>query len=299
METEVPTAKEARGKETAPPTGWRVAGAILLTIGVVAGAVAVYLLERRGSSAEAIWLWLFALAALPVGLNFGVSDPLHLARPKANRELAAVLGILALATVIQIALPPESRIADQSSPVELSSILRGEVRNLFAPGPSGLSPLSYWVALPLATMVGGAALAVRWGAAIEGLASILLLYLVARRVVPFIAAAVGALLLALTPWHIQTSQGGLFEMQLLVGPLLLFYLLLRAIDSRRPIEYLLTGYAGGLCLTLTQAPLVGPMAALLYLLFRAIREPAFMRRQGVMLLLSGAGVILFASPFLA
>ena len=294
---------ETKAKDTLPaPLPWRVGGALLLVVGLAAEVVAVYLVERRGSSSGAIWLWLFALAALPVGLNFGVRDPLHLARPRADRELAAVLSILALAALLQAPLqlpvPWETHGPSQSALAEFERVLRG-VHNLFVAGTAGSPPLSYSVAAPIAGILGDAASALRWGAAMEGLVSLLLLHLVVRRALPVPVAALATLLLAVLPWHVQLSQGALVELQALVGPLLLFYLLLRAVDSRRPIEYLLAGYAAGLSLAFHPMARLGPAAALLYLLYRSIRGSGFLRHQGRGLVVSAAGILVFVAPFLA
>jgi len=284
------------------PISWKVGGALLVAIGLAAEGVSLHLVNVQGSPPEAVWAWLVGLAALPVGLNFGVRDPLHLARPKADRELMAVLAVLALAALLRLPLPlpvPWGSSGPSTSAVaEFAQALRG-APNLFVAGPGGVPLLSYLVAAPIAGLAGDAASALRWGAAIEGLVSLLLLHLVARRVLPVPVAVLAALALALLPWHVQLSRGSLVELPALVGPLLLLYLLMRAVDSRRPIEYLLAGYAAGLCLVLHPLARIGLVAAFLYLLLRSIRAPGFLKSQGWRLLLSAAGILIFVAPFAA
>ncbi len=242
------------------PMGWRMAGATLLLAGLAAAGLSVYLAAGRSDPPDAFWSWLFALAALPVGLNFGVRDPLHLARPRVDAESATVVGILLLATALRM-LGPDS-----------------------APSQPLAGDGGYGIA--------AAALA-------EGLLSLLLLHLTARRLFPLRVAAACLFLVAVSPWHVWLSQVEFLEMQALGAPLLLVYLLLRAVDSRRSIEYLLAGYGAGLCLTLSAGTRLACLVALLYLLQRATVERGFLRTQGPGLLIAALGASIFVAPMAA
>lgn len=253
----------------------------------------------RGAD-SGFWLWLFSLAALPVGLNFGVRDPMHLARPRADRELAAVLGILGLAALLRLPLPalaPWTAGAPEPEVVAAFQLLLGGGVGPLVSAPTSESFVAFVLAIPLARFLGDGAAALRWGASVEGLLSLLLLHLVARRLVPMPIAALATLLVAILPWHVLLSWGGYLELQALVGPLLLFYLLLRAIDSRRSIEYLLAGYAAGLCLLLNPVAVIGPAAAFVYLLGRSLWASRFLTLQWRGLLVACVGLLAFVAPF--
>ncbi len=255
-----PTDRKVPGDRPSPPLGWKVAGAALLLAALPATGLSVYLAAGRTESAAPLWLWLFALAALPVGLNFGVRNPLHLARPKADAESAMVLGILALAAALRLSGP-------DSPPPQLQA-----GNTIYSPGTASL---------------------------VEGLLSLLLLQLTARRLFPLRVAVTALLLLAVNPWHVRLSQTGFPEMPLLLAPLLLFYLLLRALDSRRSIEYLLAGYAAGLCLALPSGTHLALGAAVLYLLHRATVERGFSRVHAPGLLLTVLGASVLMAPVAA
>jgi hypothetical protein len=136
----------------------------------------------------------------------------------------------------------------------------------------------------------------RLASVLQGVASVLLLYLLGRRLFGQRAAALAAFLLAVSQWHVHFSRGGFHYMQAVLAGLLVLYFLTRALDSGRWLDFLLAGYACGLCLTVYYAARLFPVLAAGYLLAHAMTRPGWWRRSGPGLALLALGAIVFLAP---
>lgn len=287
--------------ETSPaahtPHGWKVAGGILLLLGTM-GVVVSSCMARVGARTDwVLAVWLVGLASLPLGLNFGVRDPLHLRLPKVDRELAMVVGILMVAALVRA--PAAQTWAEAARITEIPLQIRNALDGAGSPlsrDSSGIPLLFYFAALPVHGLAGGAAVAMAWGAASEGLLSLLLLHLVLRRLIPIPLAAGVTLAVALIPWQVAPSYTGFVQVQAVVWTLVLLYMLLRALDSGRSIEYVLAGYLGGVCLMIYPAALIGPALAVLVLVARWARRRDFPGRQARGLVISVLGALAVTGP---
>ena len=241
-------------EEARPPSRWwRAAGLALQGASVLACGLAVFLSASARGAGTVLWLWFFSLVAIPVGMNFGVRDPMHLRRPRRDRELAIVVGIILLAAVRMI-LPG------------------GKASGAAISGPEGVLVAAIALASPP------------------------LLYLLARRLFPLRVAAVASSLLAVSPLLLPFAFVGVGALLSVAAPLLFMYMLLRAVDSDRPIEFLLAGFAAGLCWIVAFPPGGAPILGVLYLLHRGIAERGFLREHFRGFAVMALGTLLFLAP---
>src|SRR5581483_803136 len=96
------------------------------------------------------------------------------------------------------------------------------------------------------TLFGDNLQGLRTGSAIGGTASVVLLYLLVRRLFGVRPALIAAWLLAVAQWHVHYSRDGMTCMQALVATILLLYLVVRAVETRRLTDFVLVGFAAGL-----------------------------------------------------
>lgn len=82
----------------------------------------------------------------------------------------------------------------------------------------------------------------------------------------------------------------------LLASLFFFYFLVRALQTRRPVDFLLSGFGVGLCLSLYLAARLTLVVAAIYLLQRALLERGFLREQRRGLLVLALGAVVFLAP---
>jgi len=126
--------------------------------------------------------------------------------------------------------------------------------------------------------------------------SILLLYLIVRRLFGRRPALLASFLLAVSQWDIHYSRQGSHYMQAQLATLLVLYFLLRAFDSRRALDYLLCGLSVGLCFEVYYAARLAPAIAGLVLLQRLFDDRGFLRREWLGLLALLLGIVVFLAP---
>ncbi|HEU4401870.1 MAG TPA: glycosyltransferase family 39 protein [Candidatus Polarisedimenticolia bacterium] len=126
-----------------------------------------------------------------------------------------------------------------------------------------------------------------------GTLTILLLYLFARRRFGWRVAFLAGLFLAFSPWHLLYSRVGLRTILAPPFAIVAVWLLLRALDSGRTRDHLAWGAALGLGLWTYTSFRALPLAFAVYLLGRALLEPAIRaslrRARGAMA--AAAGVV--------
>jgi 4-amino-4-deoxy-L-arabinose transferase-like glycosyltransferase len=252
---------------------------------LLAGLSAVYAVEWAKAYAEGVLFWLASLVLLSAA--YLGADPIRLPkRPFGRlagrtRETVLVVTTLLLGLALRLpqlaTLPPN--IHDDEAQVGLAArlVMEGKVPDLFTGGWLDFPNLGFaWQA---ATMVvfGNDIAGLRVGSVLQGVFTILLLYLIARRLFSARVAAIAALLLAVSAWHIHFSREGLTNMQAAVAGLLLVYFILRGLDSRRSLDFLFAGFAVGLCLEVYSSARLFPLLVALYLGHRALFERAFFR----------------------
>src|SRR5262249_6171306 len=130
----------------------------------------------------------------------------------------------------------------------------------------------------------------RLGSSVPGILSVLVLYVLGRRLfsprVGFIAAA----LLAIGAWHIHFSRSGSGYMLGSFTELLALYLSIRALESARLLDAVLAGFALGFCFDVYFAARLTPAVVALLVAYRAATERLFLKRT-----LPSLGVITVAA----
>jgi 4-amino-4-deoxy-L-arabinose transferase-like glycosyltransferase len=300
----------------APPPGWRAALAALLGAGLLASALCAGLAASQAHHA-ALGVWLTALGGLavatgasqhnasparPAALTAAGPAPAAGGRPAPPRlpEALLVAALLGLALALRLpsldTIPREVHGDEAAIGLEARRLLAGEAPTIFAVGWYDVPMISFAIPAIVMAAAGQDLFGLRLASVLQGVGSILLLYLLARRLFGRRTAALAAFLLTVSQWHLHFSRGGFHYMQAVLAGLLLLYLLQRALDSGRWLDYLLAGYAGGLCLTVYYAARLFPLLATGYLLAWALARPARARRQTVGLAVLLLGALVFLAP---
>jgi len=286
-----------------PSAGWAVPIG-LLAVGLITNCVSVYLVAASENHTAAFSLWLPSLVVSAAAMVFFDFGGLRLSRFRfGGQELAesgAVLGILALAVALRLPhlaeIPPEVHGDEGACGIAARLILHGGARNLFGLGWSHLPQLGYAISAGFMGLFGDDLFGLRTASVFLGTASVLLVYFLTKRLFSPRIAAVAAFLLAVSHWHIHFSRSGIHYMQGSFATLLLFVLLLRGIDGGRRVDFLLAGFAIGLCFSVYYAARAAPVIAGLYVLHRITTERGFLQRRWQGLAISVLGALLFFAP---
>jgi len=281
-----------------------VLAAALVGVAVVSSGVVVWLLQIRHGYQATVWLWLLALSTLLVAaLITGRQRVRTAVAPFDSRRLfrIAVVGAIILLTVAlrvpKLAqIPPEVHGDEAACGLEARRILSGEVTNIFHVGWYHIPYLSFGISALFMRIFGDNLYGFRMASVFQGTVSVLLMYLITKRLFGVRVALLTAFLLAVSHWHIHFSRSGINYLQALFAALVLFHFLLRGFDTRRPADFILAGYGAGLCIVVYYAARLAPVLAAGYVLHRAISEPGFLRRQWSGLATAALGAVVFLAP---
>src|SRR5262249_21755943 len=137
----------------------------------------------------------------------------------------------------------------------------------------------------------------RVGSVIEGLLSVLLLYLLGRRLWGPRPALLAAGFMAVAAWHIHFSRTGFHYMQALLVTLAALYFMMRGIQDRRVLDWILCGFALGLSVEVYYAARLAPVIVVTYLAYRAVTDrKRFLRTHAAGLTALAFGAIVFVAP---
>ena len=247
----VPTAPKPR-LET-----WRLgsrrgkAAAGLLAAGFAASLATIPLVEQSGADRPALVVWLGAIALVVTGAAIGARNPIRLPRPTREQvpELLLVLGILVVALALRLpdlgGIP--AFVHGDEAAIGLGAAVFSTGGASSSSGGMDFPSLSYAIASGTMWLFGNDLTGLRAASVIESMLSVLLLYLIVRRLFGRRPALLASFLLAVSQWDIHYSRQGSHYMQAQLATLLVLYFLLRAFDSRRALDYLLCGLSVGLC----------------------------------------------------
>ena len=129
-----------------------------------------------------------------------------------------------------------------------------------------------------------------------GLATLAAFYLLIRRLFDVRIALIATFLLAVSGWHLTFSRVG---WRLILVPLfasLILYFLVRAVQERRPRDFVLAGVFLGLSLGTYEAARILPFIAAAYLIYEVARTPALLRTHSRHLALFGMAAVLAFAP---
>jgi 4-amino-4-deoxy-L-arabinose transferase-like glycosyltransferase len=167
---------------------------------------------------------------------------------------------------------------------------------VFATGWYEVPALSF--AIPAASMAifGDNLFGLRLASVIQGMLSVALLYLLARRLWGPRPALLAAALMAIAAWHIHFSRTGFHYMQAPVATLLVLLFLMRGLDSRRLLDFVLCGFALGLCFEVYWAARLAPILVGLCLAYRFLVDRQPWRRYLPGLAALALGTLAFLAP---
>jgi 4-amino-4-deoxy-L-arabinose transferase-like glycosyltransferase len=289
--------------EPPPPTAWRWRAAVLLLLGGISATVSsVYAVGVARAYEQAVIYWVLGLLLCAAAMVVGGRRPFRLRSSVTERrvEIAAVVALLALAVALRFpnleTIPPEVHGDEAACALEGRSIVRGEVPNLFSVGWYHIPYLSFAISAASMRVFGDDLWGFRMASVIQGTLSVWLLYILGKRLfsrrVGFLAAA----LLAVSHWHIHFSRSGINYMQALFATLLVLVFVVRGIQERRALDWLLAGFAVGLCVNVYYAARLTPVLAALYLLHRIVFERNFLRTHWDGMTAMALGAVLFFAP---
>jgi 4-amino-4-deoxy-L-arabinose transferase-like glycosyltransferase len=175
-------------------------------------------------------------------------------------------------------------------------VLQGQIGNLFDTGFQDIPILSF---VPQATVMhwfGSDLFGLRLSSVITGTLTIPLLYLLARLVVSRPVALFVAFLLAVSSWDIHFSRVGLDNVQVSPPQVVAAYLLLRAMRTRRHLDFGLCGLATGLCVYLYYSARIVPVIVGVFLIYKVLTERAFLRQSGVQVAILILAAFVIAAP---
>jgi 4-amino-4-deoxy-L-arabinose transferase-like glycosyltransferase len=282
----------------------RSVAATLLAIGFVALAVALYALVSTGMYSLAWWLWIAALILLTAAFAVISWKPGRPALPRLTAsvilEIAVVIVILAGALALRITnvadIPPRVHADEATMGIEARKVLAGTVPNLFSTGSLGFTYTSYAISAASMAVFGNNLYGLRMGSVVLGTLSILLAYLVFKRLFSVRVAALTAFLTAVGFFDIHYGRDGLNNIQATFAALLLFYFALRGIETRRAIDFWIAGLAAGLCFDVYYAARLAPAIIGAYLLYKIISDRAFLRTYWPGIAVVGLGMLVFLGP---
>jgi hypothetical protein len=217
-------------------------------------------------------------------------------------EAAFVFGLTVLALslrLVKLDQVPYPALKDEATlGVEAAAIAQGKLTGLFAPGWS-LDPLLS--SLPEAIAIrwlGNTLLAVRIAPAIFGALSVIILYFLARSLFDRLTAVLAAVCLLTLPPHLHFSRLGVNNILASFWAVFVFWLLSRAVQKGRTLDFLLTGLAVGLSLYSYLGNRLLPLLVIGLLLVSIFTRRGFWTTHKRQLFVLGAAAVIVAAPFL-
>jgi 4-amino-4-deoxy-L-arabinose transferase-like glycosyltransferase len=215
-----------------------------------------------------------------------------------KQELLIVTALLLVGALLRtyiLTLHPFPWSGDESSiGTDASRILKGEVTNFFEGGWSGQPNWSFIPTAITEIIFGKTILAVRLVSMLDGTLTILFTYLLARELFDRnkTIALVAAGFMVAFPLHLEFSRIGVNNIMDSLNASMVLWLVVRAIRTDRPGDYLWAGILGGLTFyTYIGSRLVLALAVVV-LAYTAIRQRGYLRSHlshlGIFLV--GAGV---------
>jgi 4-amino-4-deoxy-L-arabinose transferase-like glycosyltransferase len=278
-----------------------------MALGGVYALVATALVQVRAPEGAATWVWLFGVAAAVVGAALVSGTPTwKLELPKSTqawRELGAIGAILVLAVWLRVpdlaAIPPNLHGDEVSIGLDARRVLSGDMPAVFAVGWYEVPALSFTLHAATMAFFGDNLFGLRLASVIEGLLSIVLLYLLAKRLWGIRPAVLAAGFMTVAAWHIHFSRTGFHYMQAPLATLLAIYFMIKAVQDRRILDWLLCGLAIGLSFEVYYAARIAALLVGAYLAYRAVTQRTFLREHALGLVALVFGALVFLAPMAA
>ncbi|HLZ29314.1 MAG TPA: glycosyltransferase family 39 protein [Chloroflexota bacterium] len=291
-------------RDRALGTRRRLGSWALLVLGAVYSALAAGLLAAGTSAGTVAWLWLLGIGAVVAGaaLIDGRRMPWRW-RPDraASLQLGLLLAVVGVAIWLRVpnlaTVPPNVHGDEADVGLLARDILAGRMPVLFATAPAAeATAVTFAVHAATMRLFGDNLVGLRMASALEGVLSVVLLYLLARRLWGSRPALLAAAFMAIAAWHIHFSRTGFHYMQAPVATLLTLYFLVRGIQDRRLLDWVLCGFAIGLSVEVYYAARLAPVVVAIYLGYRALTERGFLRSHAGGVLAMVCGALVFLAP---
>jgi 4-amino-4-deoxy-L-arabinose transferase-like glycosyltransferase len=307
---EARTPADARREPSSRVRRRRIGGFGVMALGGLYSILATVLLVMRAPPAAATWLWLFGLLACVTGAILIGTQPVKLKlgwptlRVPRLLEIGALLAVVGVAIWLRIpdlaTIPPNVHGDEADVGLLARDILAGRMPVLFATAPAAeAAALTFAIHAATMRVFGDNLFGLRMGAAIEGVLSVILLYLVARRLWGPRPAVLAAAFMAVAAWHIHFSRTGFHYMQSPLAMLLALYFMVRGLQDRRALDWLLCGFSLGVCIDVYYAARLAPVIVAVYLGYRVVTERAFLRTHLPGILAMTFGAFVFLAPMAA
>jgi len=217
---------------------------------IIATAAVVWWPRMNGGYGAAFWLWAAAVAGYALSFRF--------AERRSTKPgvlvCAALLGIVGLAALLRLTaledIPANISIDEILPSLEAQHIAHGEAPNVFSTtGWFYMPNLTFaFPALVVKAVGHDPFLAVRLSSALMGLAGIVSVFLLGRRLFGDRVGLVASFLMAVAFWHIHNSRTAFPFVQSSFCTALAIYLLLRAQQDRSRATFALGGIILGMAL---------------------------------------------------
>ncbi len=268
-------------------TGWRRAGLILCIV-ALATQLALMALQISGIlGSRQTWIGYFVcwgLCAIGLGIYAVRWAELGASLRRQRYELLILLVILILAGVLRVynlENVPVGLWGDEGNDgMETLAVLDGKIPSPFVldwGGTNGV--LRQWVTALFFLVFGPNTFALRLVAAAAGVVSIFATYLLAREIGGARLGLVAAFLLTVSRWHLSRSRFDSLKVQGLPFEILAFLFLLRALRTRRLLDFVLCGVATGLALNFYIGLRIVPIIVVVVLAVEFMKRPAAFLRQ--------------------
>lgn len=163
-------------------------------------------------------------------------------------------------------------------------------------GAVGHETMFHYVIAAFQLIVGPTAFAIQLAAVSIGIATLAVFYLLIRRMFDARVALVATLLLGVSGWHITFSRAGWHAILIPLFEALTFYLLLRALDTRRIRDFVLAGVAVGLSLDTYDAAKTIPLSVAVFLLYLLFRNRSLIRTYSWQFVTYGVAALAAFAP---
>ncbi len=276
------------------PKGLLVASmGTLLVLGAIPVLVARVYVPATG-------LWLAGLVLLQVGTLWAEHSLARPHLPRLGRESVLLLGILMLTLALRLPglsdLPPDVHGDEAAIGIGARGFLSGATQDLFGVGWFDTPNLSFAIPAVFMWLFGNDLFGLRLASVAQGTGAVLLTYLLGRRLFGARAGLLAAFLLAIADMHVHYSRTGFHYMQAGFATVLVLYLVVRALDTRRLADFVGLGLACGLCLGLYPAARLAPVLVAAYVAVCLLRNRALLRGAASGLGAAVLAGVLFVAP---
>src|SRR5260221_7251637 len=187
----------------------RLGGLAIMGLGGMYALMATALVQVRAPESAATWVWLFGVGSAVVGATLVSGRPRwNIAVPKTRTtwiELGAILAIVAVALWLRLpdlaTLPPNLHGDEVSIGLDARRVLNGEMPAVFAVGWYEVPALSFTLHAATMALFGDNLFGLRLASLTESLISIVLLYLLTRRLWGSRPALLAAAFMTGAAWH--------------------------------------------------------------------------------------------------